>query len=145
MKIKRTFARALCLIFALLCLIPAAGVYTATETAAAGGITALLQAAPYMEGSVIAGFRNMTEADLTGAFEPSRDIRAEVLLEVSTESLGLAGEEGTVLLAEVRSGTMTTEELLYLLAEDPRVACAEPDYIAEPTEEGGDESGEPQP
>ena len=139
---KRSFAAILSLILTLLCLIPAAGLSAPAKEAAVREIPALLQAAPYMEGSVIAGFRNMTEADLSGAFDPSSGLRAEALMEVSPESLGLAGEEGTVLLAEVSSGTLTTEALLYLLAEDPRVACAKPNYLAEPGDDGDGNEGE---
>jgi subtilisin family serine protease len=145
MKIKRTFAGALSLILTLLCLIPAAGASAPAEAADISRIPALLQAAPYLEGSVIAGFRDMTEEGLAGAFDPASGLRAEALLEVSAESLGLAGEEGTVLLAEVRSDSLTTEELLYLLAEDPRVACAEPNYQTEPMDDGEGLSGSGSP
>jgi len=136
---KRAFAIVLSLILTLLCLVPAAGA-KAAQTDTIDGIPALLQAAPYTEGSVIAGFRNMTEEDLAGAFDSSRNFRAEALLGVSAESLGLNGAEGTVLLAEIRSDTLTTEALLRLLAEDPRVACAEPNYLARPAENDDSDS-----
>ncbi len=109
-------------------------------------IPGLLTAAPYAEGTVIAGFQVTPEQELSGFPE---GITVTPLCEISTESLlsegvssmlppsltALAARQETVLLAEVASSSYSTEQLLRALAEDSRVLCAEPNYLSVPQAE----------
>ena len=85
-----------------------------------------------VEGSVIAAIRT---ADGTGHALPElgKTIQMEVLMELS----GTSGKEmEDVVLAEVRSDSLSTEKLLRKLADRQDVVFAEPDYrVSVPSEE----------
>jgi len=118
----------LSLITALSLLLPQpAAARAETEGARREDISAMLNAAPYREVAVIAGFRGVSADELAGLF-PGEEISVTTLFEAG---------EGAELLAEVTSPRLTTEELLRKLAEIPSVLYAEPDYLAKPAEDGG--------
>ena len=127
----RALSLLLCLIMALPCLLQPGCSKAETEITWREEIPELLSAAPYTEGSVIAGFSGISENELAGLFPDDR-IDAAPLYEI---------EEGTELLAEITSSELTTEELLRKLAENPAVLYAEPDYLTEKTETGENTQG----
>ncbi len=143
----RGLALVLCLLLIFSC-VPAIPAGQAENQAFlwSDNISGLLTAAPYEEGTVIAGFQAASEQELSGFPE---GISVTPLFEVSTESLlsegsfsallpsltALAARQETVLLAEVASSSLTTEQLLRTLAEDSRVLCAEPNYLSVPLAE----------
>lgn len=116
----RALSLLLCLIMALPCLLQPGCSQAETETTWREEIPKLLSAAPYTEGSVIAGFSGVSEDELAGLFPDDR-IDAVPLYEI---------EEGTELLAEITSSELTTEELLRKLAENSSVLYAEPNYLS---------------
>ena len=158
--ISRIFSLLICFIVAFMCLLPAGAGY-ASEAAVSwsDSISELLKAAPYAEGSVIAGYQGVSKENLDNLYD---GIQVTALYEISAESLLAAGtssaavpslsvlaEQGeTLLLAEIRSDALSTEALLKRLADDKRVLYAEPNYLATPREEDEQEIiklTEPQP
>lgn len=128
----RALSLLLCLIMALPCLLQPGCSLAETETTWREEIPELLSAAPYTEGSVIAGFSGVSEDELAGLFPDDR-IDAAPLYEI---------EEGTELLAEITSSELTTEELLRKLAENPAVLYAEPNYLSVTQDLQTDESND---
>lgn len=128
----RALSLLLCLIMALPCLLQPGCSLAETETTWRDEIPELLSAAPYTEGSVIAGFSGVSEDELAGLFPDDR-IDAAPLYEI---------EEGTELLAEITSSELTTEELLRKLAENPAVLYAEPNYLSVTQDLQTDESND---
>ena len=122
----KVLALLLSLAMILACLPQPAAARAEAERAWREDIPSLLSAAPYREGSVIAGFRDVPADELSRLF-PEESISVIPLF---------GAEDTTELVAEVTSSERTTEELLLKLAEIPSVLYAEPDYLAEPAEDG---------
>ena len=129
------------------------GIYAAEEETAAWvrTIPSLLSAGAYEEGVVIAGIRrDPSEGTVSQKTEDIPEETAE-LLEETEEILAVEEKhvedameaadlpvadttskaEPEISIEVIREEGKTTEELLLLLAEDPRVVFAEPNYIGE--------------
>lgn len=101
------------------------------SVARADEIDDMLNAGSYAEGEVVAAFLSQD-----GQIVAQSDAPYEVmpLMRVTAPARRAEGgtlaeqSEGDLTLSSVSSATLTTEELLRLLAEDPNVAFAEPNY-----------------
>lgn len=95
----------------------------------ADDIPTMLASGPYAEGEAVACLDGAAAAPL------SDEASAEAVMDLDAEtaSEGTAGS-----LTVVRSDSLSTEELLYALADDPSVLFAEPNYTgAQPSDEDG--------
>ena len=120
----------------------------------AGEIPSLLEAGPYEEGVVIVGIDPDVSVSEEKIGTPEVSEGSEEIMEIAAEHVDAAVEEqydtapedaasetaeepsDTVRIEMIREEGMSTEELLYSLAEDPRVVFAEPNYIVEVTDTG---------
>ena len=120
----------------------------------AGEIPSLIEAGPYEEGVVIVGIDPDVSVSEGKKGTPEVSEGSEEIMEIAAEHVDAAVEEqydtapedaasetaeepsDTVRIEMIREEGMSTEELLYTLAEDPRVVFAEPNYIVEVTDTG---------
>lgn len=96
----------------------------------ADDISDQLASGNYVEGEVVAAFRadgNQIRAQANAPY----DVTTLMAVSSSTADGGglTAQSTGELLLSSVASDTLSTEELLRLLADDPDVAFAEPNYL----------------
>ncbi|MDO4405015.1 MAG: S8 family serine peptidase [Atopobiaceae bacterium] len=101
----------------------------------------MLATGEYVQGEAIVALYGNEDGALAAQDELPVD-GLEPLMEVSAQAAGIATGEGLVAQAEqgvtlslVSSDSLSTEELLRSLADDPRVAFAEPNYYAELAED----------
>lgn len=125
----------------LLALAPSAPVQAAQEERWSDSIDAMLASGAYVEGEAIVALYGNEDGALAAQDELPVD-GLEPLMEVGAQAAGIAAGEGLVAQAEqsvtlslVSSDSLSTEELLRSLADDPRVAFAEPNYYAELAED----------
>ena len=130
---RRSAARtaALLALALLISLLPVSAAAADETETWADGIPAMLAAAPYAEGEVIAA--------VDAAYADSFDLLAFLGLREALDGEALmtapaeGARSGAAELTLLRDPTRTTEELLYALAGDQRVAFAEPNYRMAPT------------
>lgn len=95
----------------------------------ADDIPTMLASGPYAEGEAVACLDGAAAAPL------SDEASAEAVMDLDAETAS-AGTAGS--LTVVRSDSLSTEELLYALADDPSVLFAEPNYTgAQPADGDG--------
>ena len=109
-------------------------------------IPTLLAAGEYAEGEALVGLVGagdtsglIAQDELPGNVEALMDVDgADVLANADAATPGqlvAQAEQEGVTLAVITSDSMSTEELLYALAENDRVVFAEPNYLTETTDE----------
>ena len=145
---QRAFRLALAFVLAFACLPTVAHAEPAAAQSWADDIEAMLAAAPYVEGEVIVGYYGHVDEpgfleDGILSTEPSSADELEALIEVDSSNCDLAGQDGLqssgalsvqatqdeIIIAVETSENLTTAEMMRKLADDPRVAFAEPNYL----------------
>ena len=127
-------------------LVPAVPVHATTEERWSDAIDAMLASGEYADGEAVVALLGDEDHALAAQAElPVDDF--EPLMEVSGQAVGMAEGDGLVAqsadevtLSLVSSDSLSTEEILRSLANNPRVAFAEPNYYAELAEEDGVEA-----
>ncbi|MBR1828815.1 MAG: S8 family serine peptidase [Atopobiaceae bacterium] len=109
--------------------------------ARADEIEDMLTAGTYVEGEVIAAF-STTDGNLVTQVDAPYEVKPLMTVDSSAarsaDGALIAQSTGNLTLSSVTSGSLSTEELLRSLANDPNVAFAEPNYTF--TLEGAEEA-----